>query len=185
MATLTTNDQAPVKANPAQKIMRIAAFIVALAITVAVAVARDQLAQMPLLTYPAVFIVSILGNASVLLPAPVFVVVFVAGQTMDPLAVGIIAGLGAAIGEMTGYLAGFSGQGLVENRPAYRRIQRWMNRSGVLVIFALAAIPNLFFDIGGIIAGAVRMPVWQFLLAAWAGKSLRLATVAYVATAFN
>jgi uncharacterized membrane protein YdjX (TVP38/TMEM64 family) len=44
----------------------------------------------------------------------------------------------------------------------------------VLVIFLLALVPNPAFDVGGMIAGALKMPVWQFVLAAWAGKGLRL-----------
>ena len=53
-----------------------------------------------------------------------------------------------------------------------------MKKSGPLIIFILGAVPNFLFDIGGIIAGTVRMPIWQFLLAAWLGKSIRLSIVA-------
>jgi membrane protein YqaA with SNARE-associated domain len=128
--------------------------------------------------YPAVFLVSLIGNAVLFLPAPSFAVVLAAGATLDPVLVGLVAGLGAAIGEMTGYLAGYSGQTVLQDRPLYNRIKGWMSTKGFLVIFAFAAIPNPIFDVGGIVAGAMRMPAWRFLTAAWLGKSLRFALLA-------
>ena len=53
-----------------------------------------------------------------------------------------------------------------------------MKRWGPLAVFVLAFIPNPAFDIAGITAGALHMPVWQFLLAAWLGKSLRFILLA-------
>jgi uncharacterized membrane protein YdjX (TVP38/TMEM64 family) len=74
---------------------------------------------------------------------------------------------------MSGYLAGLSGRGVIDDRPLFRRIQRGMEKAGLWVIFGLAVVPNPFFDIGGIMAGVLRLPAWKFFLACWAGKSLR------------
>jgi membrane protein YqaA with SNARE-associated domain len=115
-----------------------------------------------------------------LLPAPGVALVFAAGGVLDPLAVGLVAGLGAAFGELTGYVVGLSGQAVFDNRPFYWRIESWMRKSGTLAIFVLAAVPNPFFDVGGLIAGILRMPAWRFVLSAWLGKSLRFFMVAYV-----
>ena len=49
-----------------------------------------------------------------------------------------------------------------------------------MVIFKLAAIPNPLFDIGGLVAGALGMPIWRFLLSVWLGKSLRFALLATI-----
>jgi membrane protein DedA with SNARE-associated domain len=54
-----------------------------------------------------------------------------------------------------------------------------MERHGMLAIFLLAAIPNPIFDVGGLIAGVLKMPVWRFLLAAIIGKSIRLGFTAW------
>lgn len=89
-----------------------------------------------------------------------------------------MAGTGAAIGEMTGYVAGYSGHAVLQDRPLYNRIEGLMKTKGILVVFILAAIPNPFFDIGGIFAGVMRMPAWQFLFATGLGKSLRFALLA-------
>ena len=54
-----------------------------------------------------------------------------------------------------------------------------MRRRGTLAIFLLAAIPNPIFDVGGMIAGALKMAWWKFLLACAAGKILRFAVAGY------
>jgi len=100
------------------------------------------------------------------------------GGVLNPLAVGIAAGLGAALGELTGYLAGIGGRAVIERRGFYDRLEGWMRKGGPLVIFLLAAIPNPAFDVGGMMAGALRMPIWHFYLAAWAGKSVRFTLLA-------
>ena len=142
--------------------------------------AGDQVERLGAYGYPTVFLVSLLSNAALLLPAPGIALVVAAGSTLDPLVVGVVAGLGAALGEMTGYFVGQSGQVIFEERPMYWRIERWMSKSGTLVIFMLAAIPNPLFDIGGLVAGALRMPIWRFLLSVWLGKSLRFALLATI-----
>ena len=52
------------------------------------------------------------------------------------------------------------------------------------IIFLLGVVPNFFFDIGGMVAGATRMSVWRFILAAWLGKSIRLTIVAMTGSAW-
>ncbi len=59
--------------------------------------------------------------------------------------------------KLTGYLAGYSGRGCVENQAQYQRVQGWMRRYGLWVIFVLALIPNPLFDVAGIICGVLRI----------------------------
>jgi membrane protein YqaA with SNARE-associated domain len=51
-----------------------------------------------------------------------------------------------------------------------------------LIIFIMAALPNPAFDVGGVIAGALKMKPLYFFLATAAGKVLRLTLVAFVCT---
>ena len=139
---------------------------------------REQLAQLAGLGYVGVFLISLLGSATLFLPAPSYLFVITLGGVLNPLAVGMVAGLGAALGELTGYLAGRAGTEVLGNDSRIRQVSRWVRRYGVLSIFALAAIPNPLFDVGGIAAGAIQMPVWQFVLAAWLGKSVRMLLLA-------
>lgn len=158
---------------------RFAGLAAILALSAVVLVAWDDIERLGLVSYPAVFVVSLIANAAFLLPAPGIAVVFAAGGVLDPVAVGVVAGLGAALGELTGYIVGMSGQTVFEDRPLYWRIEGWMRKSGTLAIFLLAAVPNPIFDIGGLIAGGLRMPAWRFVLGAWLGKSLRFVMLAY------
>jgi membrane protein YqaA with SNARE-associated domain len=158
---------------------RIAAILVAIGVTVGIIMLRGHIRRFAVYGYPGVFLISLLGNATLILPAPSFAVVFAVGGALNPLGVGIAAGLGAALGEMTGYLAGVGGRTVIEDRPLYHRLADWMRRAGMLAVFLLALIPNPAFDVGGMMAGALGMPVWRFLLAGWAGKSARFILLAF------
>ncbi len=167
--------------RPRRDLMRqVGAVLAAVGITVGVLLLRDRISpeQLREFGYPGLFLISLIGNATVILPVPSFAVAFAMGGMLNPLAVGIVSGLGATIGEMTGYLAGVGGRAVIERQPLYLRLEGWMRKGGPLVIFLLAAIPNPLFDMGGMIAGALRMPAWQFFLAGWAGKSLRFTLLA-------
>jgi len=161
-------------------IQQAGAVLLAIGITVGVLLLRDRISpeQLRDYGYPGLFLISLIGNATVILPMPSFAVAFAMGGVLNPVAVGIVSGLGATLGEMTGYLAGVGGRAVIEKQPLYLRLERWMRKGGPLVIFLLAAIPNPAFDVGGMMAGALRMPAWQFFLAGWAGKSLRFTLLA-------
>jgi uncharacterized membrane protein YdjX (TVP38/TMEM64 family) len=92
---------------------------------------------------------------------------------------GLSAGPGAALGELTGYMAGYGSSNLVRDVRLYRRIHGWMRRYGLIVISVLAAIPNPVFDMAGIVAGSMKLKWWQFLLAALLGKTIQAIVIAY------
>jgi len=161
-------------------LISIAAVLAAIGISVGIVLLRDHIKGSSVYGYPGVFLISLIGNATLILPAPSYAVVFAVGGALNSVAVGIVAGLGAALGELTGYLAGIGGRAVVEDRALYHRLEnRMRSKGGLVVIFLLALVPNPAFDIGGIVAGTLRMPVWQFVLAAWAGKSIRFMLVAF------
>ncbi len=149
------------------------ALLLSLAIVLLVVVLKKQVEALEGYGYLSAFVVGLVGNATVVLPAPSLAFTVALGSVLNPLLVGLAAGAGEALGEMTGYLAGISGKRIVRNQDRYQELQRQMDRYGGWVFFILAAIPNPLFDIAGITAGAVRFPVWKFLLTAWAGKTLK------------
>ena len=162
---------------------RAVTMLLILIISMVVYLAWDRLELLGSIGYPAIFLLSMIGSAAFLMPAPGIVLVITAGGTLDPIMVGIVAGLGAAIGELTGYAAGLSGQGMFMNNRIYWQLERWMEKSGTMVVFVLAAVPNPLFDLGGFIAGALRMPAWRFVLSTWVGKSLRYVLLAALGAA--
>ena len=126
------------------------------------------------------FLISVIGNATVFLPVPSLAVVFAGGSVLNPLLVGLIAGLGEPLGELTGYLAGYGGSAIVQDRQRYERLQGWMERRGFLTLFVLSAIPNPIFDLAGITAGMLKYPVGKFLIACFLGKTIKSFGVAYL-----
>jgi len=120
-----------------------------------------------------------LANATVIIPAPGVAVVFAMGNIFNPFLVALAAGTGGAIGELSGYLAGFSGQAIVENTKAYNRVSPWVQKYGAWAILVLSAIPNPFFDLAGIAAGVAKIPVWKFLLFCWIGQIIKMGLFAF------
>lgn len=125
------------------------------------------------------FLISILLNATIILPAGNFLVLAaLATLVPSPTLLGLVGGFGAAIGEMTGYLAGYSGRAMVGNSPRWMRLEGWVNRWGGLAIFALSIVP-FAFDIVGIIAGVLRLPLWKFFLTCWWGRTILYVVIAW------
>jgi membrane protein YqaA with SNARE-associated domain len=129
--------------------------------------------------YPGIFLFSILANATILIPIPGVIFTSAMGAVFNPLWVAVAAGAGAALGELSGYLAGFSGQAVVENAKRYEQVVKWMDKYGDITILVLAFIPNPLFDLAGMTAGILKMPVWKFLIYCVIGKILKMMMFAY------
>jgi len=149
------------------------------ALTVVLVIYREEIQKLQAFGYPGIFLFSILANATILIPVPGVVFTSAMGAVFNPLFVSIAAGAGAALGELSGYLAGFSGQAVVEDSPRYERVVRWMEKFGDITILVLAFIPNPLFDLAGIVAGILKMPVWKFLIFCVIGKILKMMMFAY------
>lgn len=131
-----------------------------------------------------IFFISILANATLFLPAPGLLVVFTMGARLHPLGVALAAASGATIGELSGYLAGFSGQAVIENASMYKRMVNWMEKNGNFTVLILAFLPNPFFDLTGMAAGALKMPIVQFVIWCWSGKFGKMLIVAFAGAGF-
>jgi membrane protein YqaA with SNARE-associated domain len=180
----TSFDVAPVADVPPRperggQLVRVAALIMAIAITVTLILFREHLVRFAGLGYAGLFLLGLLGSATVILPMPGLALVFAAGSSLAPLFVGLAFGTGAALGELTGYLAGYGGSAILSDQFFMGRVVSLVRRWGAWMIFVLGVIPNPAFDIVGITAGALRIPVWQFLIAAWAGNVLKAILVAH------
>jgi uncharacterized membrane protein YdjX (TVP38/TMEM64 family) len=136
--------------------------------------------------YVGVFFIAMAGSATIVLPTPSTVAIFGSGALLDPvlgipapLLVGLVAGLGDAIGEFSGYALGFAGADLIRNRKVYNTFERWMHKNGMLTIFLLCTFPNPLFDLAGAAAGASRMRPLKFFIATLAGKIVKDLFLAY------
>ena len=177
---MKSNQETPAKNNTLLLIARILALVFVIAVSIyIVLLPEEQARQLEAYGYWGIFLLSIISNATVLIPAPGLVIVFTWGAAFNPLLVGLAAGAGATIGELSGYLAGFSGQAVIEDQKMYDKMVAWMERNGPLTVVLLAFIPNPVFDLTGIAAGALRMPVVSFLFWALIGKAIKMLITAY------
>ena len=150
--------------------MRVLVLLLVVGLTVFLFINRDRVKELEALGYPGVFLVSLLANATLILPVPGVLFTSAMGAVFNPYLVALAAGTGATLGELTGYMAGFSGQGVIENRKWYDKVTSWMTKYGGITVLVLAFIPNPVFDIAGMVAGALRMPMWKYLIFSWIGK---------------
>jgi membrane protein YqaA with SNARE-associated domain len=167
--------------KPGQRIafIRLLTFLFVVSLSIYLFSMGDRVQELEGYGYPGIFLFNLLANATLILPVPGVAVTSVMGAVFNPFWVALAAGSGAALGELSGYLAGFSGQAVIERTAVYIRIENWMRKYGVWAIFGLAFIPNPLFDMAGIIAGALRMPVFRFLFWCWLGKLLKMLMFAY------
>ena len=162
-----------------RRLFRVLVILLVLGLSVAIFFFRDHFAELAAVGYPGIFVVSLLSSATIILPAPSLALVFAMGSALPPVGVGLAAGSGEALGELTGYAAGFGGRAVVEDYEMYHRLAAWMRRRGSITIFVLSLVPNPLFDLAGIAAGTLRYPLWRFLLICWLGKTLKTTLVAW------
>lgn len=160
--------------------LKIIAFISSILITALLYIFRSRFMGLQGYGLFGLFVLSIIGNATIILPIPVILSAFVGGAVFNPLLVALVVSLGAAIGELTGYFAGYGAGDVLEKDLKIKRVKKWMDKFGLWALFVLAAIPNPLFDVAGIIAGATEIPVYKYLLVVWLGKFVKFGAIAYL-----
>jgi uncharacterized membrane protein YdjX (TVP38/TMEM64 family) len=142
--------------------------------------------------YLIVFVITLVSCAGLFVPVYIHVFIMIGvAKTMaevsplGPVLVALAATTGGALGEITGYYAGYLGKRIaqVENMPGYQRLVGWMKRHGMLAIFLMSLQPVLPFDIAGLVAGAAKMPLWKFLLPCWGGRFPKYLAACYLGAA--
>ena len=130
--------------------------------------------------YLGVFIISFIGSVSVIFPIPYTIVIFFLGGTLDPFFVAISGGLGAALGEFSGYTLGYYGRTVVneERRRKMDYMVKVFDRYGPIAIFLFALTP-LPDDLLFIPLGVMRYPFWKAFIPALFGKILMTFILAY------
>ena len=162
----------------------IALILVAVMSTSAVLL-REHLKDFASFGYLGVFLITMLGSATVFAGIPSVIFVFPMAGVLPWYLVALVAGIGEAIGELVIYMAGRTGhafflknrfieaQNNKDARGIYPRLQRWVHARGALALFLSSAVFNPFFSLIGATAGATRFPAWKFFGAVWAGKTIK------------
>jgi membrane protein YqaA with SNARE-associated domain len=177
----TANNQSPKPIADSwlkRNFLSILIFAVVTGITIYLFLIRDKLSALGDAGYLGVFVVSLAANATIVLPMPSLLLILPLATVLNPLFVGLVAAAGGAIGEMTAYLAGYSGRGIWGNNKAYLRAVSWLEKRGILVVFLVSATP-LPMDVMGLAAGNLRFPAWKYLIGCIPGKIIKYVTLAY------
>jgi uncharacterized membrane protein YdjX (TVP38/TMEM64 family) len=144
-------------------------------------------------TYLVVFVTTLVSNATIIVPVPIFVGIMIAAakamaeiSPWGPVLIALTASSAGTLGEITGYYAGYLGKKIIitEATPGYEKLVAWMKKHGMLAVFLLSLQPILPFDIAGLISGASRIPLWKFALPCWAGKFPKYLLGCYFGAAF-
>ncbi len=134
------------------------------------------------LAYLVVFVVALIANLTVIAPVPIAISVMITvAQNWNPVLSALAAALGGSLGELSGYYAGYAGRkiAIANDFVGFNRVEGWINRWGAWAIAFLAFQPVIPFDVGGLVAGAARMPMRKFLPALFVGKFPKYILLAY------
>jgi membrane protein YqaA with SNARE-associated domain len=141
------------------------------------------------LGYPGALIISFIGNATILFPFPYIAVPFILGGitnevtsvfVFDPWIIGLVAGFGAMLGEMTGYFIGYGGGQLInqEQRTGFKEFIESHPRATPLVIWFLAVTP-IPDDIVIVPLGAAKYSWWRVAIPQFIGKTMFMMVIAW------
>jgi len=139
------------------------------------------------IAYLIVFGVSLACNAVIFVPVVIHISIMmwaVSECNCNLFLVILVASVAGALGELTGYYAGYIGKRIayVENTPGYNRFAGWMQKYGPLGIFLISLQP--LTDIAGLLAGASKLPIWKFLLPCLPAKFIKYLFACYFGGAF-
>jgi len=137
------------------------------------------------LGYLGAFLSGLLGTSSLMISIfPPQVVAFLMGAPalgFNPMLIGILAGLGAGIGQYFHYYVGAGGRFLLsEKRRA--SMEKWkarLDKYGVILIFLFAVTPLTPDDLLWIPLGMMKYPKVKALASAIVGKTVMLVICAY------
>ena len=89
----------------------------------------------------------------------------------------IASAFGSALGDMMSFLVGHSGRKIFllksDERKIYNRLEHIFSKWGTVIIFVFALVPNPFFDVVGILAGASFYSPWRFFAILLLGRLVR------------
>jgi membrane protein YqaA with SNARE-associated domain len=159
-------------------------FAFAALLNLAKATLHINLYQFELLAYVSVFVAALLANMTIIAPVPFAVAIMAtAAKDFNPVLVALAGAIGGSIGELSGYFAGRWGRKIVvpESIVGIKKVEQWVRKYGVWAIMVLAFQPIIPFDMGGLVAGAAKMPLQLFFPALFAGKFPKYILLTYAA----
>lgn len=130
-----------------------------------------------------IFLINLIASSTIFLPAPGIASVVAGGVIFPPILVGLVAALGASVGDMLSYILGRSGGHVVLNHTEkvwYKKFHEIFGKYGDIIIFLFAFIPNPVFDAIGIIAGISEYSPIRFFVIMFLGRLCRNILLAFI-----
>ncbi len=138
--------------------------------------------------YLGAFILTLITGIGLPLPFLYVILIFALGAVLNPALLGIVAGLGAATGQLLLYVIGYLGRPLLATKDpssngirnkVYFRIPVWVRRKTALFNFLANAILNPFGVPITLALSASGFPTWKFFLTSFAGNTVKCLVIAY------
>jgi membrane protein YqaA with SNARE-associated domain len=147
---------------------------------------REELAKFSSLGLVGIFLINLIGSATVFVPAPGIATVVAGGFIYNPLFVAIVSALGSAIGDFVGYALGHSSKEILLKKHSfwYKIFKETFHKYAAVFIIFFAFIPNPLFDFVGLIAGIFHYSPRKFLVYILIGRFLRNLILAYSPSIF-
>ncbi|NIU80841.1 hypothetical protein GWN63_01130 [Candidatus Bathyarchaeota archaeon] len=132
------------------------------------------------LGYVGVFLTSLVGAMSIVIPVPYTLVILTLGTRMNPLLLAVAGGTGSAVGEFSGYLLGYYGRAIIseERQRKMNHMLRVFEHYGAIAIFLFALTP-LPDDLLFIPLGIMRYNFVKAFVPSVLGKILMSSILAY------
>lgn len=154
---------------------------ISVGLTLGIFIYWDVLEAMGPWGYPGVFAAELISSASIFIPLPAHNYAMAMAVTLDPYLLGLAGGVGAGLGELTGYLLGKYGKKGVEGGRWFARFEAMAKKRFGLAIFIFAFMPAPI-DFVGILAGAAGYPIWRFAAIVSLGKVLKITLLTVAAS---
>jgi len=145
---------------------------------------RNKLGHFKKYGYLGIFVISAIGNIAIMSPAAPMIA-GIGATVYHPVVSSFITTLGAVTGELLSYFIGKASHNYIPKSKWNTKINEFMKINGSLTIFILAIIPNPFFDIAGITAGATKFPFWKFIVFSFFGKWIKFTIFAFMGKKIN
>ncbi|HZJ18130.1 MAG TPA: VTT domain-containing protein [Patescibacteria group bacterium] len=152
-------------------------FILSFVLSLSLFIFKDFFRDSKSLGLFGIFLINFVSNASFFVSGPAFLSVIAGGSLYNPILVALVSSVAATLGDMIGFLVGFSGRKIIleklEKKFWFSVLEDYFKKYGGLMLFFLAFIPNPFFDAIGLVAGIFVYSPKKFIIIVTLGRFLR------------
>ncbi len=178
-ATFEATEASPPNALLRLWVPALVIFALTVGVTITLVAFREPLQRLDEWSYAGAFLILLLNSSTVIFPAFGQAFIVAVAESLNPLLLALVGGIGAGLGELTAYFAGATGRKALSTAV----IDRWLGRipqawiGPLLLLFAATPLP---MDFAGLWGGSVRYSLRRFLVWTIAGKILNTLALAYI-----